>query len=385
LNHFLSRQTAETKRIVMNLSNPSLMSCESYAPGLSRGYVADRFGVAPQEVAKLGSAENPLGPSPKAVSAVSAAVGRIDVYPEWTAATLREKIAASYGVDPASVICGAGETEILSWIIRTFAEPGEKLLMYEPCFPIYHMAAEADGRRPVFVAMGSEFDFRIDDYIAAITPDIRVVFLTNPHSPTGKLMEEADIRRVCEAARDQLVVLDEAYIHFTRTDGGIHLAAEYDNVIVLRTFSKVFGLAGLRVGFGIASPDIIRPLMAIKPTWNMGVLQVAGAQAALDDDEHRERTVDLICDMRDHVSRRLAELNAFRMIPGSRSNFLMVEILDDGLDSTAVFQRLLEHGVIVKDCSVSFRGLGKRYLRVDVSLKNHMDRFVDALSQLDRD
>jgi len=179
------------------------------------------------------------------------------------------------------------------------------------------------------------------------------------------------------------VVVDEAYIHFTKTAGNIRLATEYDNVIVLRTFSKAFGLAGLRVGFGIAHGDIIRPMMAIKPTWNMGELQVAGAVAALDDDAHVERTVNMIEQMRGYVAERMRGLNSFRMVPGSRSNFFMVEILNEHLDSTQVFNGLLERGVIVKDGSVSFRGLGKRYLRVDVNFQQHMDRFVDALAELE--
>jgi histidinol-phosphate aminotransferase len=128
---------------------------------------------------------------------------------------------------------------------------------------------------------------------------------------------------------------------------------------------------------------MIKALLAVKPTWNMGQLQVAGAVAALDDDAHVRRTVDMIREMRDYVTERLGRLNSFRIIPGSRSNFFLVEIMDPDQNSTGVFEALLRKGVITKDCSQSFRGLGDRYLRVDVSLKRHMDRFVDALSELD--
>lgn len=367
----------------MYLSNSALATCETYTPGLSREFVSEKYAVPLEDVAKLGSAENPFGASPMAAAAVEKAITRMDMYPEWTARALREKIGMKYGVDAERVICGAGETEIMSWLIRVFASPGEKLLMYEPCFPIYHMTSEAEGRVTVGIPMGPEFEFRIDAYIAALQDDIRIAFLTTPHSPTGKLMDEADIRCVIEAAGDTLVVVDEAYIHFSKTDGNIHLALEYDNVIVMRTFSKAFGLAGLRAGFAVAHPGIIRPLMAVKPTWNMGVLQVAGAAAALDDDAHVERTVNMIVEMRDYVTERLRGLNGFRMVPGSRSNFFMVEIVDDRMDSTSVFNGLLERGVIVKDGSVSFRGLDNKYLRIDVNFQKHMDRFVDALADLE--
>jgi histidinol-phosphate aminotransferase len=231
--------------------------------------------------------------------------------------------------------------------------------------------------------MGPGFDFCLDDFEARISADIRLVMLTRPHSPTGLMLADDDIRRVCRAAGpDRLVVLDEAYIHFSQTPGGIGLLAEQANLIVLRTFSKAYGLAGLRLGFGIAERGIIRPMLALKPTWNMGQLQIAGGIAALDDTAHVERTVSLIVEMRGYVQERLRALNAFRMIEGSGANFFLLEILDEAMNSTRVFQDLLARGVIVKDCSVSFRGLGKRYLRVDVSLKKHMDRLVDALSDL---
>ena len=180
------------------------------------------------------------------------------------------------------------------------------------------MAAENEGRKPAFVSMGEDLDFRWDDYIAAIKDDVRIVFLTNPHSPTGRLIANDDIRRVCEAAKTQIVVLDEAYIHFSRTNGGMDLLRKYDNLIVLRTFSKVFGLAGLRVGFGIANEEIIRPMMHLKPTWNMGALQVAGASAALDDDEYVDKTIDAIAKRSDAMcSTRSARSTAILWL-GSR-------------------------------------------------------------------
>ena len=373
------------KSEMVYVSNDVLVTGEPYTPGLSRTYVAQRFGIDPAKIAKLGSAENPLGPSPKALVAVAGAFNELDLYPSWTAEKLREKIAAKYGFEPNQVVCGAGETEVIACVIRAFAKPGDKIVMYKPCFPIYHNFAENEGRVPVYVDMGPGFEFRIDQYIETMkSSGARIAFLTNPHSPSGKMMREADIRRICEAAGDTLVVLDEAYIHFTETEGSLHLVREYDNLIVLRTFSKAFGLAGLRAGFGISRPERIVPLLNIKPTWNMGCAQIAGAAAALDDDDHIQRTVSLIVEMRGYVSQRMSALKAFRMVPDSRSNFFLIEITHPDLDSTKVFNELLKFGVIVKDGSVSFKGLGKRYLRSDVSLKQHMDRLVDALIEIER-
>lgn len=366
----------------MYLSNPELGTKEAYVPGLTQDYVSRTYGVPLDDVAKLGSAENPYGPSPKALAAVQKALN-IQSYPDWTAGALRKKIAEKYGYSPDQVICGAGETEIMSWLIRAFSSVGDKILMFVPGFPIYHMAAENEGRKPEFVSMTEDLDFRWAEYLDKLKDDrVRIAFLTNPHSPTGRLLELEDIRRVCEASKEKLIVLDEAYIHFSGTNGGMDLVHEYPNLIVLRTFSKAFGLAGLRIGFGVAAPEIIAPMMHLKPTWNMGALQVAGAVAALDDDDYVAMTIETIVAMRKYVMEKIASLNAFSVVGQPSSNYFLLRVENSNLDSTKVFNELLKRGVIVKDGSVSFIGLGKRYLRIDVSLQKHMDRLIWALREI---
>jgi histidinol-phosphate aminotransferase len=371
---------------MVSVAVPALVENEPYTPGLSTEYVSQKFGIAIGEIAKLGSAENPFGPSPKAFEAVQKGQARLSLYPEWTSRTLRAAIAKKYGFEEDCVVCGSGETEVISFILRAYAGQGDKVLMCEPCFPIYHMFSENEGRPSVSVPMGPDFAFVADDYIRVMTEVApKIAFLTNPHSPSGRMLADDDIRAVCRAAGNKtLVVLDEAYIHFTQTLGSMHLTREFSNLIVLRTFSKAFGLAGLRLGFGIAAnKQLITPLLNIKPTWNLGAMQVEAGIAALDDDEHVNRTVAMIAEMRDYLYGQLNGLNRFRMVPDSKSNFFLIEVLDSELDSTKVFEELLKRGVIVKDGSVSFRGLGKRYLRADFSLKKHMDRLIWALKEID--
>ncbi len=369
----------------MHYAHPGLADPEYYVPGLPTDFVARRYGIDPTEIAKLGSAENPFGASPLAVEAVTDALGSLHLYPSWTAEPLREKVADTYGYLPEQVVCGAGETEIISLIIRAFCEPGGRILMPGPCFPIYHLFAEAEGRVPELAHAATDrttMALDVDGYIEHIRPDTRIVFVTNPHSPSGTWLTEAAVRRIVEAAPHALVVLDEAYVHYSDTPGYLHLTHEYDHLAVLRTFSKAFGLAGLRIGFGIAPKRVIDALLAVKATWNMGRLQIVGGIAALDDHDHVGRTVDTIVASRAYVQDRFDELDRFRMVPDSRSNFFLIEILDPDIDSTQVFQGLLERGVIVKDGSVSFRGLDHRFMRSDVNVKEHMDRLVAALADL---
>lgn len=369
----------------MKFAHPGLKSPEYYVPGLAVDYVSDRYGIALSEISKLGSAENPFGASPLAKQAISEALDQTHLYASWTAEPLREAIAGKYGCEPDQVICGAGETEIISLIIRTFCARGERILMPGPCFPIYHLFAEAEDRVAVLAHAATDratMALDADAYIDHITDDTRIVFVTNPHSPSGAWLAEADVRRIVEAAPHALVVLDEAYVHYSGGPGYIHLAAEYPHLAVLRTFSKAFGLAGLRVGFGLAAPRVIDALLAVKPTWNMGQLQIAGGVAALRDDAHVQRTVAAIVENRGYAEQRFESLDRFRLVPGSHANFFLVEICDPATDSTRVFEGLLERGVIVKDGSVSFRGLHDRFLRCDVNLAEHMDRLVDALADL---
>lgn len=362
----------------------ALVEGQVYVPGLPKEHVAEKYGIPLEDIAKLGSAENPYGASPKAAEAIESAKGLIDLYPNWTAKPLREAIGKRYGFDPDCVVCGSGETEVISMVIRAFAAPGESILMHDPCFPIYHIYSHVEGRKPIFVKMGQDFDPVVDDYIEALKQKPKIAFVTNPHNPSGRFIEEADIRRIIEAAdKETLVVLDEAYIHYTETEGGMHLLREYDNLIVLRTLSKAYGLAGLRVGFGIsANKDIITPLLNIKPTWNMGQMQVAGGAAAIFDDEHVQKTVATIVKMRAYLTEKLSGLNRFRMVPGSRSNFFLLEIVDSQLDSTKLFNELLKRGIICKDGRDIMKG-GERYMRIDFNKQKHMDRLVWALKDIE--
>jgi histidinol-phosphate aminotransferase len=366
--------------------NAHLPDAEAYTPGLTRETVAATFGLPADRVVKLGSAENALGPSPLGRAAVERAMAKLEVYPDWTAEALRAKLAAKLGVDASQVFCGAGETELIPLIVRCFAGPGQKLLMHEPCFPIYHLVAEAEGRACVFVPMGEDFSFREEEYLSRLDASVKVAFLTYPHSPTGKLLDLSFVEAVCRKSPDTAVVLDEAYWHFSHVPSGMSLVAKHPNLIVLRTFSKAYGLAGLRVGFGVASQAVARMMLLTKPTWNLGQLQVAGAVAALDDDAHVDRTTAMIAQMRDYVEREIGRTEKFRgrfcVVPGSKSNFFLLEVQDAALDSTKAFDGLLRQGVIVKDCSVSFRGLGRRYLRIDVGPKPAMDRLLEALATL---
>jgi histidinol-phosphate aminotransferase len=365
-------------------SYESLTSGEVYVPGLSVEYVSEKYGIPIEKISKLGSAENPHGPSPKAVSAMIAAAEKADIYPDWTAKKLREAIAERYGLHPDAIVCGSGETEVISMLIRAYARPDEGVLMHDPCFPIYRIYANCEGRKPIFVRMGTNFDLRIDDFIQAMkTNRPKIVFLTNPHNPSGRAVSKEDVIRVCkEADPTAVVALDEAYVHYTEDPFGLSLLKDFPNLIVLRTMSKAFGLAGLRVGFAAsADPMLVRPLLLIKPTWNIGQVQIAGGVSGIWDEEHVTKAVQTVVEMRRYVEKEFESISGFSIVKGSKANFFLTQIERPDLDSTFVFNELLKRGVIVKN-GTDIAGLGDRYLRVDVNQKVHMDRFLSAMEDI---
>ncbi|MGH3318810.1 MAG: histidinol-phosphate transaminase [Streptosporangiaceae bacterium] len=362
--------------------SPHIAELTPYTPGMSPREAAAAFGVSPDDVVKLGSGENPFGPSPAAVRAIAETVPALHRYPEWTAADLRRTIAATLDISPERIVCGAGETELISCLIRAFAGPGDEVLMHRPTFPIYHLYAEAEGRAPVFADGGDGPVLDVEDLAARVGPRTRLVFLTSPHNPSGRVVRREDLRHVRRMAEDALVVMDEAYIHFADGPSAVDLLDELPNLVVLRTFSKAYGLAGLRVGFGIASEEIVRVLMRVKPTWNVGPLQVAGAVAALDDHEHVARTAAMVRRMRETMVREIDALPAFRVVPGSQANFVLVRVEPPELTSTDVFRALAKSGLIVKDGSVSYLGLADRYLRIDVGTEPVVARLVAALRDI---
>ncbi|HWA50160.1 MAG TPA: aminotransferase class I/II-fold pyridoxal phosphate-dependent enzyme, partial [Dongiaceae bacterium] len=170
---------------MVKVSAAALVEGPVYVPGLPREYVAERYGIPLADIAKLGSAENPHGPSPMAMRALAEADLKLDIYPDWTARPLREAIGRRYGFDPDCVVCGSGETEVISLVIRAFAAPGEAILMHDPCFPIYRIYAACEGRRALLSPMGKDFDPLVDQYVARLAQKPRIAFITNPHNPAG--------------------------------------------------------------------------------------------------------------------------------------------------------------------------------------------------------
>ena len=269
------------------LPRPGVLEIEAYVPGKSGAP-----GVA--KVHKLSSNETPLGPSPRAIEAVRRAAGELESYPDGTAAALREAIAAKHGLDPARIVCGAGSDELLSLLTQAYVGPGDEGVFTTHGFLVYKIAILAAGGTPV-VAAEKDLTADVDAILAKVTPNTRLVFLANPNNPTGTYLPLEEVRRLHAGLPPTvLLVIDAAYAEYVRRNdyaAGLELAASAENVVMTRTFSKIYGLASLRLGWMTGPAHVIDAVNRIRGPFNVNGPAIAAGIAALADEAHAAAAV----------------------------------------------------------------------------------------------
>jgi len=325
---------------------------------------------------KLASNENPLGPSPLALEAMRSVLAQLHLYPDGSAHRVKARLAENLGVEPGHIILGNGSNEILEFIGHALLGPGSEVVVSQYCFAVYPIVAALFGARLVSVPALDGFQADIPGMLRAITPATRAVFLANPNNPTGTFLAAARIEAFLEAVPQRVaVVLDEAYTEYLPPELRMDSAEwvrRYPNLIVSRTLSKAYGLAGLRVGYAIAHEGITDLLNRLRQPFNVNSLALAAAQAVLGDEAYLARSYALNRRGLEQLQSAFSAMQ-LRFVP-SYANFVLVEVGD----ADAVYAALLRQGVIVRP--VSNYGL-PRWLRVSVGLPEENVRFIDALSQ----
>jgi histidinol-phosphate aminotransferase len=361
----------------MAMVPPYIASLQPYIPGKPIEEVEREYGVT--GVAKLASNENPLGPSPKAVEAARAVMGQVSLYPDGSAFTLHNALAERYQVAPGEVFVGNGSNELIELLVRTFVLDGEEVLASAQSFVAYKLAANAQGRTFMEAPMRARIHYDLDALKKLLTRKTKLVFLANPDNPTGTWFIERDLLPFLDAApKDTLIVLDEAYAEYVDAPGyqdSLALRKKYPNLVVLRTFSKVFGLAGLRVGYGLARPDLVEYLDRVRAPFNVNHVGQAAAVAALGDTEHVARSRALVLEQRPILSAALAELGA-SVVP-SQGNFLLADF--PNRPAKALFEDLLREGVVLRPLS----GYGFPCAqRITIGLPRENDKCLAALKKV---
>lgn len=344
-----------------------------YQPGKPMTELAREMGMPVENILKLASNENPLGMSPKARLAVEGAIAGIERYPDQF--ELIAKVAERTGVARNQVVLGNGSNDVLELIARVFLAPGRSAVFAQHAFAVYPLATLATGAE-LIATPAKDYGHDLDAMLAAIRPDTRIVWIANPNNPTGNFLPYPAVRAFLEKVpQDVIVVLDEAYNEYIAPEERVDTAAwigEFPNLVVCRTFSKIFGLAGLRVGYALASPEVADLMSRIRQPFNVNNLALAAACAALDDGEFVQRSYEL---NRAGMAQLIAGLTALGLeyIP-SHGNFLTFRCAD----AAKTNQQLLQQGVIVRP--IAGYGLPD-WLRVTIGSQAENARFLDALGR----
>lgn len=321
------------------IPQPGIMDIALYQGGQSHIQ-----GVA--DVVKLSSNENPFGPSPKAIEAVRDSAAMLHRYPGTDHASLRAAIGDRHGLDPARIICGVGSDEVLQFVAHAYAGPGDEAIYTEHGFSMYPIISRMVGATPVMVAERDRH-VDIDNILAAVTDRTRIVFVTNPGNPTSTMIPESELQRLAEGLPQTcLLVIDGAYAEFVAGfDGGAALVDRFDNVIMTRTFSKIYGLGGMRVGWGYAARPIIDVLNRVRQPFNLSMVALAAAEAAVQDEEFLTFCHAENARLRVWLSDRLARIG----VPSDASytNFILARFADRA-EAEACDDYLKTQGLIVR-------------------------------------
>jgi histidinol-phosphate aminotransferase len=358
---------------------PELADIVPYQPGLPIELVQREYGL--EQVVKLASNEYPLPPFPEVRQAVAEALDRLQRYPDGAAADLRAALARQFDRSPEQVMAGCGSCELLYLLAHALLERGDEVVLAAPSFSSYRDVIDIRGAVPVSVPL-REFRHDLEAMAAAVTPKTKIVFVCNPNNPTGTYIPSAEVDEFVKRVPDDvMVVIDEAYVEFVTDDdrdGCLRIQQDHDNVVVLRTFSKIYGLCGLRTGFGLCAPEVKQAVDKVRQPFNVNLLGQLAATEALKHQDRVAARREENARLRQLLVDRLAERG--RAAVPSQANFMLVDVtgLTDPHDTVST--TLLSMGAIVRDGNA----LGcPGWARVTVGTEEELDFFLDKLASLE--
>lgn len=354
---------------------------DSYVPGKSQDEIASEFGLNKEDIIKLGSNENPWGPSPKAIEAIEKEDININRYPESDLSELIDELASYSGVKPSQVIVGGdGADEIIDVLAKTFIDPEDEFIVPLPSYMYYEYLLKQYGAIPVYAKWDmDENKLDVESVISKITDKTKMIFLCSPNNPTGTLIAKEDICKIAEINEDILIVIDEAYFEYSEVTNR-ELIDKYPNIFIIRTMSKVMGLAGMRIGYGLSSEEIIEYMFRIKPVFSLTRLSYVACLNTLRDKEYIERSIKDGIESRQYLYEELSKIDSLQVFP-SKSNFMLIGIKDTGFTAAELTRELMSKGIIVRDCT-SFKGLDEYWIRISICTLDEDKIFIDKIREV---
>lgn len=359
---------------VTQQAHPWLEDLVVYDPGKPIEDTARELGLDPSQIIKMASNENPLGPSPKAIEAIKSAAETVHIYPDGGGYMLRNAIAEKFSFTRENVILGNGSNEIIELIGHGFLNPGDEVISAKHAFLVYRLMATLFGANTIEVP-DPNFIHDLEAMAAAVTPRTRMLFVANPNNPTGTMVGQEAIDRLLNTIPDHVIVIfDEAYHEFAPdAPDTLRYIREGRNVVVMRTFSKIQGLAGLRIGFGLTTPEIAAVLQKCRQPFNANAIAQAAAIAGLADEDHQQRTRQMTDEGRAYLEKSFAEMG-LEYVP-SYANFILVKVGD----GDAIFQAMLKRGIILRAMR-SYKL--PEWIRISVGTKSQNERCVTNLKEV---
>jgi histidinol-phosphate aminotransferase len=348
----------------------AVLELDPYVPGRSKEEIVNEFNINEKDIIKLGSNENPWGPSSKVKTAILNEVDNVNRYPESDLTKLESEIANYAGVKPNQVIIGGdGADEVLDSLIKTFIEPGDEFIVPLPSYTYYEFLLKPYGAIPIY----GNWDLNsntldVDSILNSLSDKTKMIFLCSPNNPTGAVINEEDIKTILDAT-NALVIIDEAYIEYAESNH-VNLIKDYSNVFILRTFSKVMGLAGMRIGYGLSNSENI----------SLTRLSYVAALATLKDKKFIEDSIIKGKESRDLLYEGVSKINKLHVLK-SQSNFMVIDVRETGFTANELSYELLKKGVIVRDCT-SFKGLDEYWIRISIATIEEDKKFLNILKEV---
>ncbi len=358
-----------------SLIRENILEIDPYPPGKPIKEVERELGIG--EVVKMASNENPLGTSPRAVKAMEQALQEVNLYPDGNGYYLKKSLASHLRVKEENLILGNGSDEIIRMITETFLHEGEEAIMGEPAFLIYRLAVKIMKGQSRLVAL-KDFTHDLMAMARMINERTKLIFIANPNNPTGTMVTAKEVNSFMEKVpQEVLVVFDEAYYEYIERDDfpqTLDYLKERRNVIILRTFSKIYGLAGLRIGYGIGPEELIQGMNRVRQPFNTNTLAQVAAQAALGDEKHLEKSRKANREGKDFLYEELEKLK-ISYVP-SQANFILINVRREG---KVISRQLMQAGIIVRPMEMYNL---PHFIRVTVGTKEQNQRFIKALAPL---
>ena len=359
---------------INKMARKNILDISPYKPGKPIEEVARELGL--KKIIKLASNESPLGPSPEARKAIRSSIKDLSLYPDGSTRMLREAIAETWGIDSGKVLVGNGSNEIIELVLRTFLNEGEEVITSKSSFLVYPLATQVCNGKIIQVPM-NYYTYDLDAIAKAVTSKTKIIFIANPNNPTGTMVGEKEVESFIKKIPEHvIIVFDEAYGELAdpkRFPNSLKYIKHGKNVVMLRTFSKIYGLAGLRVGYGIASEDMIGLMNKVRQPFNVNSVAQIAARAALKDDTYRHKMISLVGEGRQYFYKEFYKMGLF-YVP-SEANFVLVNVGD----GKRVFNELLKKGVIVREMAeYEF----PEFVRVTIGTMAQNKIFIRALKEV---